>query len=277
MLGKEYPFALATQSCSGDTRASTDYFFDNSNRSGGQCVIIQQTISGAGVLHFAGKLHCVPEGSLFVALVPEKSRYYFDPMVADHWTFRWVNFMGGLAERMWGEFRQEFGPVVSVPDGTLAHRELGRLIRNLEDGRSQTLQAKAESAYSAFVTCWSQQAGLGVAASDPVEELRERIRSRFHEPVNIKELSADLGNSREHLAREFKARYLTEPGAYLRQLRLKNVEVLLEQSTLAIDEIARCSGFSSAKPLIRAFNQTNGLSPGAWRRRARAATSRKRK
>lgn len=262
-----FPFALPMLAHSMEQATSSDYLFDNSARSSGPYVILQQTLSGAGMLRWGKKLHPVPQGYLFIAVVPERSQYFFDPAVADHWTFRWVNVAGPAAASMWGEFRRDFGPVVKLE--TTAHRELGRLIHDVEHRRLQSLSARAAAAHSIFVTCWQQMSGLSEVTSDSLIGLRERMNSRFHEPVNLKELSAEIGQSREHLSRRFKAAFGTEPAAYLRQLRHRHAEMFLERSALPIQEIARRSGYSTAGQFIRSFTKESGMTPGAWRKAVR--------
>jgi AraC-like DNA-binding protein len=261
-----FPFALPTLAHAEERATTADYFFDNTRRSTSPYVILQQTLSGVGMFCLGRKKHPVSEGELFIALVPEPSRYYFDPAKADHWKFRWINLSGRSAVSMWGEFRRDFGPVARIPQGTTAYQELGRLIDDVEHRKLPSLSARAEAAHSVFVTCWQQLSGRTEALKDPVVQLRELIESRFHEPVNLKELSAEIGQSREHLTRQFKIRFGTEPAAYLRRLRHRHAEMFLERSALPIGEIARRSGYSSSGQLVRSFTQLAGVSPGAWRK-----------
>lgn len=224
------------------------------------------------MLRMEGREYVLPPGTMFVLLPPEKAEYFFDPQQAHYWTFRWANMGGMLSRVMWGEFRRRFGPVVHFPEGTPACREWERMLEVAERRSSSGIWEQAEAAHALFTACWLQLDGLleaPGAPDDPVARLRELIRARFSEPVNLKELCAEVGQSREHLSRRFKEAYGQEPGGYMRQLRQRSAMMFLEHSMLPLEEVARRSGYSSAAQLVRSFTRDVGIPPGAWRQKIR--------
>jgi transcriptional regulator GlxA family with amidase domain len=61
------------------------------------------------------------------------------------------------------------------------------------------------------------------------------------------------------------------PAAAARRLRLAHARFLLEGRGRSLADIAAETGFCDASHLIRAFRDSEGLTPDAYRRRAREA------
>jgi len=269
-MSKPAPFTHSFTASPHETVKRLNYRWRNDRRGDQPQVILQRTFSGIGCFRIGRRRHLVPPGHLFIALVPENAEYWFDPALAPHWRFHWLNLAGGFAHNIWRQLRERFGAVVPVPEDSAAANAMTRLIADIEAGHLGATQPAAEATYRFFVTLWTQLEGGERGTTPPVARLRELIRGRFREPVNLKELSAEVGLSREHLSREFHRVYGMEPGNYLRRLRLEAAEIFLQQTLLGLDEIAARTGFSSSRQLTRFFRQRTGLTPVAFRNRARA-------
>ena len=261
------PFALPTTAVKMDRAKNSSYYWDNSKRGKKRFVIVQQTLQGCGRFRFRGREHRVPEGSALVALGPEKSAYYYCGEDSGDWVFRWINFEGDSALQLWGGLRERFGPVLDLGRAGGAGRALGRLIDGVADRKFGGLQVQSEAVHSAFLSCWFQMESLEAGTSHPASNLRELIRERYQDAVNIKELCAGAGQSREHLTRVFKKSFGIEPAAYLRHLRLSAAERFLLRSNLSIRDIALRTGHAGAAQFTRSFIAANGKSPRAFRNR----------
>ena len=263
----EPPFAQPTTAVKEDRAKNASYYWDNSKRGKKRYVIVQQTLQGCGRFRFRGREFRVPVGSVLVALVPEKSAYYFCGEDSEEWVFRWINFEGDSALQLWGGLRERFGPVLDLSRAGGAGRTLGRLIDGVADRKFGGLQVQAEAVHSAFLSCWLQLENMQEGTSHPAANLRELIHERYQDTVNIKELCAEAGQSREHLARVFKKSYGIEPAAYLRHLRLTAAERFLLRSNLSIQDIALRTGHAGAAQFTRSFIAANGKSPRTFRNR----------
>ena len=259
------PFAQPASAVNWERRKSASYFWDNSKRGRNRYVILQQTLSGCGRFRFRGRESLVPTGSVLIAMVPERSSYFFCAEDSREWVFRWIDFDGESAVQLWGALRKRFGPVIHLGLDSGAGRTLGRLIDDVADRRFSGLQVQAEAAHAAFLSCWFQLESLEAGTSNPAVLLRELIREKYQHGVNIKQLCAEAGQSREHLSRVFKATYGIEPAAYLRQLRLAAAERFLLRSGLSIREIALRTGHAGPAQFTRSFIAANGKTPRAFR------------
>jgi LacI family transcriptional regulator len=98
---------------------------------------------------------------------------------------------------------------------------------------------------------------------DTIEYLNENISA----PIGVQELASRVGVSRRWMEYAFREALGESPYQYIRRRRLKLAQRLLEKNATArIYEVARQTGFSSAKQLSMAFSQEFGASPREYQR-----------
>jgi AraC-like DNA-binding protein len=83
------------------------------------------------------------------------------------------------------------------------------------------------------------------------------------------ELAEQFNTSRRSLLRLFKATTGTSPSRYIEETKLDNAKTLLATSKMTIKQIAYEAGYSTASYFSTKFRQLTGLTPSAFRRRAR--------
>ncbi|KJL24262.1 AraC family transcriptional regulator [Microbacterium azadirachtae] len=92
-------------------------------------------------------------------------------------------------------------------------------------------------------------------------------------PWTLAELAATVNVERTHLVRLFQKELGTPPIAYMRQLRQQAAARLLVQTRLPISEIGTQVGWDDPAHFARQFKASFGLSPSAYRGRARSGAS----
>lgn len=98
---------------------------------------------------------------------------------------------------------------------------------------------------------------------DAIEYLNENIAA----PIGVQELASHVGVSRRWMEYAFRDALGESPYQYIRQRRLKLAQRMLEKDASArIYEVARRTGFSSAKQFSMAFSQEFGASPREYQR-----------
>lgn len=232
-----------------ETRDSSRYRWDNSAWPDRNFVIIQQTLSGAGIYENKAGPHRVGPGQAFLAIVPERSIYYYPAGSPESWTFRWLNMRGSFAHSFWRAFRDEFGSVLSLDHASSAHRHLDELFHLLDGGPKADPSEQSELIYS-FASVWQRE--LREVTTRPRDPLREAVafcERHYRLPIKVKEIAENVGLSREHLTRIFQERYGVSPAAYLRRLRVTMARQLLESTGHPLVEIARRTGFQDARQL----------------------------
>jgi len=233
---------------------SPRYYWDNAARGNETFVILQWTLEGEGCFEFKGKSWPVRAGEAFVAIVPEASAYAFPKDAAEPWKFAWVNFYGSLGVSLWRQFREVFGPVVSLPNLSPASVMFLKLAELANAGALQDAHEASAASY-AFLMEWTRQLTRPMMQlGDPVQGAVALCAARFREPLGIKELAAQTGLSREHFTRLFTARTGKSPARYLRDLRVNAARQMLRRQSAPLKEVALRCGFPSVRSLRMALN-----------------------
>jgi len=95
----------------------------------------------------------------------------------------------------------------------------------------------------------------------------EYLNKNIEHPIGVDELASQVGVSRRWMEYAFRDALNESPYQYIRQWRLKLARDLLEKEPAAkIYQVARRTGFSSAKQLTTAFGQEFGVSPREFQR-----------
>lgn len=237
---------------------SPRYCWDNARRGEDRFVILQWTLEGTGGFTLEGKSYLLSPGEMFIALVPEESTYCFPKHSAEPWRFAWLNFYGAFAISFVRKFRETYGAVLPLPPQSVAGAMFLRLAQ-VAEMRAFPDQCEASLACYAFLMEWTRQLMRPANQDgDPVKMGIALCKSRFREPLGIKELAAATGLTREHLTRIFTARTGLSPGRYLRNLRVAAARQMLESHDVPLKEVALRCGFASVRSLAHALDGTDG-------------------
>jgi len=115
-------------------------------------------------------------------------------------------------------------------------------------------------------------AGAGSDIAWRVRSVTHHIAGHFAEPLTVEDLADLVGLSPSYLAASFRRITSVSPIEYAIRVRLHHAKDLLRSSTMSVDEIARATGFSTARYLARTFRKRLEISPGAYRNSDRQLT-----
>lgn len=83
------------------------------------------------------------------------------------------------------------------------------------------------------------------------------------------QLARQFNTSRRSLLRLFKATTGTSPSRYLEDMKIESAKTLLATSNMSMKQIAHEAGYSTASHFSSKFHQLTGLTPSAFRDKAR--------
>jgi transcriptional regulator GlxA family with amidase domain len=95
---------------------------------------------------------------------------------------------------------------------------------------------------------------------------RQWAQHRLHEPLTLRELAGHASMSVRTFTRRFRAETGLSPARWLLQHRTDHARLLLETTDLAVDQVARQSGFGTAAALRQQLHQSIGVPPTTYRR-----------
>lgn len=92
------------------------------------------------------------------------------------------------------------------------------------------------------------------------------MQSHYREPITHDQAASKARMSRSYFARCFKEYYRVSPLKFLTQLRMEKAKTELTLTQVPIKIIAENVGYSTVHHFTRAFTQTVGVSPAAYRK-----------
>jgi AraC family transcriptional regulator len=131
-----------------------------------------------------------------------------------------------------------------------------------------------DSELVAEALCWELTGLIDGAASarhrpDWFAWACDYLRDNHASPIDLRQLSAELGVHPVHLTRTFRAFLRCTPGEYLRAWRLDRAARALTQGHRTLAQIAFENGFTDQSHLNRHFARAYGVSPGRYRKLTR--------
>ncbi|GGT05283.1 GlxA family transcriptional regulator [Streptomyces chromofuscus] len=114
---------------------------------------------------------------------------------------------------------------------------------------------------------FSAQLAAQTARREPLREVQQWITEHPAGELTVEALAARARLSPRHFARAFRAETGMTPGRYVDRVRLEHARRLLEDTGDGIEEISRASGYGTPEAMRRAFVNTLGTPPAAYRSR----------
>jgi DNA-binding response OmpR family regulator len=107
------------------------------------------------------------------------------------------------------------------------------------------------------------------APADGLERARRHLVNHLGQPHTTPSLAEIAGMSDRHLRRAFRDRFGATPRQYLLRARLRQAAERLANTTQGIEQVAIAVGFPSVALFDRCFRRVHGMTPSAFRARAR--------
>ncbi len=110
------------------------------------------------------------------------------------------------------------------------------------------------------------------SASQWMNRILAYISDHYMEPqLTVTAIAHHFGLHPQQLSRDFGRLVGTSPSAYLMDIRLDRAKQLLRDTGLSNEEIAAHVGFGSVRRLYRALQNSDGVTPGQYRKQQRSA------
>jgi AraC-like DNA-binding protein len=257
-----------------ETITTPRYRWNCYDRGASPFVILQWTQSGEGVFENRRGALRVPKDHAFLAVLPERSSYYYPPEARAPWVVTWLNWYGSLACDLFRNIQARFGPVLPLSSRGAAAATLRRLMAAASEPAASGNPSVSLLSYAFMLEWWREAAAPTGGSENRLARAVQFCRQRFREPLGVKEIAGEAGLSREHFTRVFVEEMRQPPAAFLRELRVNEASMLLRETELPLREIAMRSGFYSTRHLMRTFQRVHRIGPAAYRRKKAAAAKR---
>ncbi len=115
---------------------------------------------------------------------------------------------------------------------------------------------------------------LSITASNNISmacaEVKDYIDTHFKEPLSLEILAEHAHQNKFYIAHTFKNAYGMSPIKYLMNRRVQESKYLLDETDVAIGQIASITGFSSASHFCQAFRRITGTTAIEYRKKTRS-------
>jgi AraC-like DNA-binding protein len=164
-------------------------------------------------------------------------------------------------------------PVAIRADDIMLERLTGALLQECLEGFP-----RGDAFLEAIGLALAAHEASGGSLPRPVPPLRDAELRRAQEAVEhligesftLSDLARQVGVPLRRLSGGFRGRTGRPLWAYVLERRVAHAESLLRDTGMPLAEIALACGFSGQPHLTTAFRRLRGITPGAWRRAARA-------
>jgi len=161
---------------------------------------------------------------------------------------------------------QQIGPALAAE---MTHESAGGKV--LADALANALTARLLQAYATGRAVAVAPSQARVRLDDPrVQRAIDFMTAHLEDDIGLAEIAAAAALSPFHFSRVFKAATGAPPHRYLGRLRLDAAKRMLADGHLPLAEISAACRFSTQANFTRAFRQSTGLTPGAYRAQRRS-------
>lgn len=183
---------------------------------------------------------------------------------------------GAATELICGGFVLDPSPIIrSLPSVVLARGGwvdstldlVSEVTRSNAPGASAVLARVAETMLTQALRDAFAELGTppDVFRDPQIAHAVQLVHERPEERWTLGELASKAAYSRSAFAFRFRDLVGEPPMAYVRRTRLARAASLLQQTDLALADIARRSGYATEASLSRAFKREFGVAPGSYR------------
>jgi AraC-like DNA-binding protein len=245
-----------------DIASKPSYAFDFHHTDGGEAGMFLYTLSGQGMLDYAGQPYTLSPGHAFLVALPCDMRFYL-PAGCPPWEALGVfsggaDFLGHVRYLM-----QQNGPVFALDADS---PPICRIRSMLDILRTRDFADVFEGAAFLYQFILDIRRAMPFTHYDPdIEQAIEFMGSQFAREITIEEISAYIHLSRAYFTRRFRRQTGLTPIQYLTRLRLERACGLLRSTTHPVYTIGELCGFNDTSYFSLQFRKQYGITPTAFR------------
>ncbi len=140
-----------------------------------------------------------------------------------------------------------------------------------EVARRMVAPPHREGGQAQFIARPAEAAPSPSGGTTSLEPTRSWAAERLSEPLDVAAMARHAAVSTRTFARRFREETGTTPLQWLLSQRVNEARRLLEETDLAVEEVAMRAGFGTAASLRDHFRRATSTSPTAYRRSFRSA------
>lgn len=227
---------------------------------------MEYIVKGKGYVSVNGKRFVASAGDVYI--LPRGDDHYYYSDAETPWEKVWFNIGGDFVGKAVDAYRLSDVHHVEGVDAEAAFRRFVENARAMKAAGKVDFNRSAHDLLSVLQTLSAHRErqgrspDLGAAA-----RLREKIDAITDYRVSFEDLTAACYATKSHLIRVFREAYGVTPYEYLLRRKLAEAEMLLENTSLAVRDIADRLGFDNTHYFSTFFRKKRGVTPTDYRKR----------
>lgn len=230
--------------------------------------MVHYILSGRGIYQCRGRTFHLGEGEAF--LICPGELIYYEADRETPWIYTWIG-MQGIKIKGYLERTSLLESLVFRYDGDLRLRACHeRLFEAEQKTRSRDLLMNSILYEYLFLLAdkFPNKRPTGAEKrSNYVEEALNFMEGAFCDPITVQDIANHLSLNRSYLHRQFKAAMGVSVQDYLLDRRIRQACILLKNTDLPIQVVARSVSYQDALYFSKIFHQKKGVSPSQYRMR----------
>jgi AraC family transcriptional regulator, arabinose operon regulatory protein len=229
--------------------------------------------AGRAVLRAGAAVEYPIESGDTVLWMPDAPQHFGSPGGAEPWEIIWAHFR---PDERWpdplGWPLLDAGVARIAAPAARTRERIDRALLEMHAYAHSTLPHGIDLALNALerAVLWLDAAGPGAQRlDDRVQEAVLFIARHLDCPLTVRAIADAVHLSPSRLAHLFTEQVGTAPARFVELRRIERALALLESTSLSIGAIAEATGYSSQYYFATRFKAVVGVTPSAWRRRAR--------
>ncbi|RTE10696.1 AraC family transcriptional regulator [Paenibacillus whitsoniae] len=230
--------------------------------------ILHYVHSGYGTYTAGRHTEQIGPGGLFL-VVPDTVHTY-EADADEPWRYSWFGFVGTMAPRLalLAGFTSPT-PVREAPPSGAAAALFADLMSLRDESAKELLLVGQLYRIFGMLAVPDDTPALQADVGQHVRKAVSYMNARYAERIGLDDIAAYVGLDTKYLCRLFQQRLSMSPYRYLTDIRMRKACRLLRRQMLSIAEVARAVGYPDPLLFSRMFKRTIGVSPTAYREKAK--------
>lgn len=229
--------------------------------------LLMFVLEGSLVLEFNSRKWTVDKNKFVLIDCYQEHGYY----TTTGWEAIWIHFDGITARKMYEMCVGKLGNVFSLDDPLPVMNYMAKIYQPFvrKEPIKEVLLSKYLNDILTELIIYSPLELREIRRASTIENTRLYIQEHIQEDLRIEDLARNALMSTYHFIRVFKKETDMTPHEYIVSSRIRIAKILLLESNLSVNDICYESGFSSASIFCAAFKKYVGITPTAYRKKAR--------
>ena len=181
----------------------------------------------------------------------------------------WIHISGSNSYTLFQEIEKNEGNLVKCQDIHHVKKLLFRIYDSISGVHPPSELNMSLDIYKLFAELLNPQSIKSKGESDyedNIQEIKKYIAENLNEKLTVQKLADKTHMSTSHFSRVFKQQTGFSPYDYVLITRLNKAKYLLQKTDMTVASIAYEIGFNSESNFIYFFTESEGISPGKFRK-----------